>query len=651
VPSDKNAVRLRFPDGSVKGYPEGVRPLDIALEISPGLARAAVGSLIGDLLWDLNRPLPAGEHDFRLVTFDDPEGREFYRHTAAHVLATAVQALYPEARFGIGPAIENGFYYDFLVEKPFTDDDLAAIEDKMREIIKADLPLVRRVVSREEARAEMERRGELLKVELIDELPPEAEVTFYSDGDFVDLCKGPHLPSTGRLGVVKLLSVAGAYWRGDERRPMLSRIYGAAFPKKKQLDEFLEGIEEAKRRDHRKLGAEMELFSIAENYGPGLILYHPAGATLHYEIEKLAHEMHRERGYDLVHTPHVFRTELWKMSGHYDHYKDNMFFARLGSGEAEYAVKPMNCPGHVLIYSHGLHSYRELPVRYYEFGHVYRNEMSGVLHGLMRVRGFTIDDAHIFCTPEQLEDEIVGVIRFAQDFMGVFGLPMSYALATRPPDAMGSAEIWDQATVALEHALARLGVPYVVDSGGGAFYGPKIDINVTDALGRKWQTTTCQVDFNFPERFDLDYVGEDGARHRVVMVHRAVLGSFERFIGVLIEHFAGNFPLWLAPEQVRVLPITSDVNDYAHEVLDKFTRAGFRAKIDDSNQKLSIKIAKATEARVNYMAICGRVEKQEKGVSLRRHDGKNTRSSVEVAIEFLQREIDAYRSGGWAVTA
>jgi len=640
VVSDEHKVRLRFPDGSVKGYPEGVHPLDIALEISPGLARAAVGSLIGDSHWDLNRPLPAGEHAFRLVTFDDPEGREFYRHTAAHVLATAVQALYPKARFGIGPAIENGFYYDFLVEKPFTEEDLPAIEEKMREIIQADLPLERRVVSRDEARAEMERRGETLKVELIDELPVDVEVTFYSDGDFVDLCKGPHLPSTGRLGVVKLLSVAGAYWRGDERRPMLSRIYGAAFPKKKQLDEFLEGIEEAKRRDHRKLGAEMDLFSIAENYGPGLILYHPAGATLHYEIERLAHEMHRARGYELVHTPHVFRVDLWKMSGHYDHYKDNMFFARLGGGEAEYAVKPMNCPGHVLIYSHGLHSYRELPVRYYEFGHVYRNEMSGVLHGMMRVRGFTIDDAHIFCTPDQLEDEIVGVIRFAQDFMGVFGLPMSYALATRPPDAMGSDEIWDQATVALEHALKRLEVPYVVDSGGGAFYGPKIDINVTDALGRKWQTTTCQVDFNFPERFDLSYVGEDGARHRVVMVHRAVLGSFERFIGVLIEHFVGNFPLWLAPEQVRVLPVSEDFLEYAEKVADRFREKGLRVRVDAKDSKLGAKIASAETAKVSYIVVVGKAEAEAGDINLRPHGKKAFNISLAEALDGLVQEND-----------
>jgi threonyl-tRNA synthetase len=648
VPSDEHEVRLRFPDGSVKGYPEGVCPLDIALEISPGLARAAVGSLIGDLLWELNRPLPAGEHGFRLVTFDDPEGREFYWHTAAHVLATAVQALYPKARFGIGPAIDNGFYYDFLVEKPFAEEDLGAIEDKMREIIAADLPLVRRVVSRDEARAEMERRGETLKVELIDELPPEAEVTFYSDGDFVDLCKGPHLPSTGRLGVVKLLSVAGAYWRGDERRPMLSRIYGAAFPKSKQLDLFLEGIEEAKRRDHRKLGAEMELFSIAENYGPGLILYHPAGATLHYEIERLAHEMHRARGYELVHTPHVFRADLWKISGHYEHYKDNMFFARLGSGEAEYAVKPMNCPGHVLIYSHGLHSYRELPVRYYEFGHVYRNELSGVLHGLMRVRGFTIDDAHIFCTPAQLEDEIVGVIRFAQAFMGVFGLPMSYSLATRPPDAMGSVEIWIQATTALEHALTRLGVPYVVDSGGGAFYGPKIDINVTDALGRKWQTTTCQVDFNFPERFDLSYVGEDGARHRVVMVHRAVLGSFERFIGVLIEHFAGNFPLWLAPEQVRVLPVAEVFVGYAEKVADRFREKGLRVRVDAKDSKLGAKIASAETAKVKYTVVVGKAEAEAGDINLRPHGKKAFNLSLSEALDGLVKENDGrLLAGRW----
>ncbi|MCK4594367.1 threonine--tRNA ligase, partial [bacterium] len=414
-----------------------------------------------------------------------------------------------------------------------------------------------------------------------------------TDDDFVDLCKGPHLPSTGRLGVVKLLSVAGAYWHGDERRQMLSRIYGVAFPKKKQLDEFLEKIEEAKRRDHRKLGAELDLFSFAENYGPGMVLYHPTGAVLHYEIERLGHEMHQSRGYSLVHTPHLFRTELWKISGHYDHYKDRMFFAKLAGEEGEYAVKPMNCPGHVLIYSHRLHSYRELPIRYYEFGHVYRNELSGVLHGMLRVRGFTIDDAHIFCTPGQLEDEIVGVLRFAEDLLAVFGLPMNYTLSTRPHDSMGSDEVWELATSALEHALAQMGVDYDSDIGGGAFYGPKIDIHVTDALGRKWQTTTCQVDFNFPDRFDLNYVGEDGRRHRVVMVHRAILGSFERFIGVLIEHFAGRFPLWLAPEQVRVLPVAGEFVGYADEVADRFNEEGFRVRVDRKDSKLGAKIALA----------------------------------------------------------
>ena len=636
----KKKIRLRFPDGSVQGYTDGVSPLDIAQEISPGLARSAVGSLVDGEHWDLNRPLPAGEHGFRLVKFEDDEGKEFYWHTAAHVLATAVHELYPKIRFGIGPAISNGFYYDFRAEKPFTDDDLAEIEDKMREIIEADLRMERRVVDRASARAEMERRGELLKVELIDELPEDAQIIFYTDDDFVDLCKGPHLPSTGRLGVVKLLSVAGAYWRGDERRQMLSRIYGVAFPKKKQLDEFLEKIEEAKRRDHRKLGAELDLFSVAEIHGPGMILYHPAGAVLHYEIERLGHEMHLSRGYSLVHTPHLFRTELWKISGHYDHYKDRMFFANLAGEEGEYAVKPMNCPGHVLIYAHGLHSYRELPIRYYEFGQVYRNELSGVLHGMLRVRGFTIDDAHIFCTPEQLEDEIVGVLRFAEDLLAVFDLPMNYTLSTRPHDSMGSDEVWELATSALEHALEQMGVDYDSDIGGGAFYGPKIDIHVTDALGRKWQTTTCQVDFNFPERFNLNYVGGDGKRHRVVMVHRAILGSFERFIGVLIEHFAGRFPLWLAPEQVLVLPVAGEFLAYADEVADKFKEEGFRVRVDRKDSKLGAKIALGEIAKVGYIVVVGKAEAEAGDINLRPHGKRTFNCNLEKALRELAEERD-----------
>jgi len=642
-----NDVKLRLPDGSVQAHPAGITPLEVARGISRGLAGAAVGALVDDEYWDLERELPTGEHTFKLVKFEDPRGGEFYWHTAAHVLATAVQRLFPGVRFGIGPAIDQGYYYDFLVEKPFTDEDLAAIEDEMRRVIDEDLPLVREVVDRQAARTEMLERGEELKVELIDELPEDAVVSFYRDGEFVDLCRGPHLPSTGRLGVVKLLSVAGAYWRGDEQRPMLSRIYGTAFPKQKQLDEYLERIAEAKRRDHRKLGKELELFSVAEDYGPGMVLYHPAGAVLFHEIEQLAHRMYRERGYRMVRTPHVFRTDLWRISGHYEHYREKMFFARLEGDDADYAVKPMNCPGHVLIYDSGLHSYRELPYRIYEFGNVYRNELSGVLHGMLRVRGFTIDDAHIFCTPEQLGAEIEGVLGFVRDIFAVFGLSIRYTLSTRPADSMGSEEIWELATTALRGALEHLGLDYDVDEGGGAFYGPKIDVHVTDALGREWQTSTCQADFNLPERFDLNYIGEDGERHRVVLVHRAILGSFERFIGVLIEHFAGVFPLWLSPEQVRILPVAESFNDYGAAVVDDLTRADLRAELDDSDRKLGAKIANAETAKVPYIGVVGGREAEAGSVQLRGHGGRQfgvvSRDELreKLLLEYRERRLES----------
>ncbi len=636
-----NKIKLRFPDGAVKEYPAGVKPIEVAEGISAGLARSVVGAVLDEELWDLHRPIESGEHDLRLVRFDDPEGKEFYWHTSAHLLATAVRELFPAVRFGIGPAISNGFYYDFLTDKPFTEDDLAAIENKMRELIKADLSLERREIDRAAARKEMEKRGESLKVELIDDLPADAEISFYQSGDFVDLCKGPHLPSTKQIGVVKLLSVAGAYWRGDEKRPMLSRIYGVSFPKKKQLTEYLERIEEAKRRDHRKIGAEMELFSVAENHGPGMVLYHPAGAVLRHEIEQLGHEMHQQRGYQLVSTPHLFKSELWKISGHYEHYKDKMFFAKLAGDDSEYAIKPMNCPGHVLIFKHGLHSYRELPIRYYEYGTVYRNEMSGVLHGMMRVRGFTIDDAHIFCRLDQLEEEIIGVVRFAQDLLGVFGLKMTFDLSTKPDNAMGEDAVWEKATSALVNALESQGLDYVVDEGGGAFYGPKIDIHVTDALGRRWQTSTCQVDFNFPERFNLEYVGQDGKRHKVVMVHRAITGSFERFIGILIEHFAGKFPLWMAPEQARILPVSDEQNAYAEEVQQALHAAGLkRVTVDTSNNKLGAKVAHAETEHVNYLLVVGGREQETKTVNLRARGRQNLGDlSIKELTEKLAKEV------------
>jgi len=611
-----SSIALRLPDGSTLSVEPGTTPLQVAEQIGPRLAKAAVvASLDGELI-DLTRPLTQGG-EFRILTFDDPEGKHVYWHSTAHVMAAAVLRLFPQAKPTIGPPIEEGFYYDFDVPEPFSEEDLARIEEEMGKIIAADEPFVREEVPREEARRLFEEMGNQYKVELIDEIEDET-ISLYRTGDFVDLCVGPHLPSTGRIKAVKVLNTAGAYWRGDERNPMLQRIYAVSYPSTKQLEDYLRRIEEAKRRDHRRLGRELDLFSFYEQAGPGLVYYHPRGALLRQLICDFAVREHLRRGYQLVRTPHLIRADIWEISGHIEKGYP-MYFTEI-EGQ-RYGIKPMNCPGHILIYKSHTRSYRDLPLRFFELGTVYRHERSGVLHGLLRVRGFTQDDAHIFCEPSQLEDEIIGVLDFARYMLAVFGFnEYEVNLSTRPEQRLGSDEIWDLAEGALAAALEAAGLEYRIDPGEGVFYGPKIDVKLRDSLGRKWQGPTIQCDFNLPERFDMTYVGADGELHRPVMVHRVVLAGIERFLGAYIEQVAGEFPLWLAPEQVRILPIADRHNDYAFEVLHELTSRDFRAEVDDSSATLNHKIREAELAKVPYMLVVGDREKESGKVAVRSRD-------------------------------
>ncbi len=545
---------------------------------------------------------------------------ETMRHSAAHVMAQAVLSLFPEAKLGIGPTIEDGFYYDFDLPRPLTMDDLPKIEEGMKKVIAANLPLVREEVDKESARRIF--AHQTYKLELIDDLGDET-LTIYRQGSFVDLCRGPHLGTTGEVGPFKLLSIAGAYWRGDEHRPMLQRVYGTAFESQESLEEHLHKLEEVERRDHRKLGKELDLFSIHEEAGPGLVLWHPKGALIRSLIEDFWREEHIKRGYELVYTPHIFKVGLWKTSGHWEMYRENLYSPMDVDGQ-EYIIKPMNCPGHILMYKTRIRSYRELPLRWAELGTVYRYERSGVLHGLARVRGFTQDDAHIFCRPEQLEEEIVGVLEFARFMMGAFGFKeYQVFLSTRPEKYAGTIEIWDEATRTLEKALHRLGLPYEVDPGAGVFYGPKIDIKLQDALGRAWQGPTIQVDFNLPERFEVTYVGEDGQPHLAAMIHRTVLGSMERFFACLIEHYAGAFPVWLAPVQVVVIPIADRHLDYAQKVEAELKAEGLRLEVDARPERMNLKIRDAQLQRVPYMLVVGDKEVTTSTVSVRLRNGED----------------------------
>ncbi|MCL5961601.1 MAG: threonine--tRNA ligase [Chloroflexi bacterium] len=567
------------------------------------------------------------------------------RHSAAHVMAQAVQSLLGQAKLGIGPAITEGFYYDFELPRTLTPDDLKEIEKRMGQIVAADLPFVREVVSKDEAKRLFEILGQPFKVELIEEIPDDT-VSVYRQGDFVDLCRGPHVESTGRIGPFKLLSVAGAYWRGDEKRPMLQRIYGTAFPTQEELDEHLRKLEEAARRDHRKLGRELDLFSISEELGPGLVLWHPKGGAVRKVIEDFWRAEHLARDYEIVYSPHVGKLDLWKTSGHWDWYRENMFSPMDVEGQ-EYLLKPMNCPFHILIYKSHLRSYRDLPLRWAELGTVYRYERSGVLHGILRVRGFTQDDAHIFCRPEQLESEIVGVLDLAQFMMRTFGYEhYDVELSVRDPKEKekyaGADEVWQMAEDALTNAMEAKGVPYQRMEGEAKFYGPAIDIKVKDALGRSWQGPTIQVDFNLPERFDMEYVGEDGLRHRPVMVHRAVLGALERFIGGLIEHYAGAFPLWLAPVQAVLIPIADRHNDYVEAVKQRLEQAGLRVQVDTRREKMGYNRREAQLQKIPYMLVAGDQEAASDTVSVRLRSGENL--GPLGVVTFVERAVQQVES-------
>ena len=548
------------------------------------------------------------------INFEDEQVRLRYRHTTSHILAQAVKKLWPDAKLAIGPAIENGFYYDFDMEHKLNDQDLLKIQKEMKKIIQANYPLERFELPREEAIKFMADKGEDYKVELIEDLPEDETISFYQQGDFVDLCAGPHMEKTGQIKAVKLQSVAGAYWRGDSNRPMLQRIYGTCFPSQQELDDYIAKLEEAKKRDHRKIGKEMDLFALYEE-APGFPFFMPKGMIIRNELESFWKSEHRKRGYEEIKTPLIMSEQLWRTSGHWDHYKDNMYFTKI-DGE-DYAIKPMNCPGSLLVYKRKMWSYRDFPIRMGELGQVHRHELSGALHGLMRVRTFTQDDAHIFMLPEQIRDEVIGVVKFIDDVYNMFGFTYHIELSTRPEDSMGTDEEWETAETALREAMESIGVPFVINEGDGAFYGPKLDFHLEDSLGRTWQCGTIQLDMQMPQRFDITYVGPDGEKHRPVMIHRVIFGSIERFIGILIEHFAGKFPLWLAPVQVKLLTVTEKFTDYALEVAKKFEDAGLRVEADIRNEKIGYKIREARNERTPYMCIIGDREVEAGNLTVR----------------------------------
>ncbi|MDZ7373643.1 MAG: threonine--tRNA ligase [candidate division KSB1 bacterium] len=637
-------IRLQFNSSpeQLREYDEGVRPIDVLADVGLEHQDRVVAARFNGSLVDLTRELH-GDGRLEFVYVDEPDGLHVYWHSTAHVMAHAIKDLFPEAKFGIGPPIEQGFYYDVDVPRPFTPADLEAIEKRMAEIIAADHPFIRQVVTREEAIRIFRERGEPYKLELLEAL--EEEPSIYQEDGFIDLCAGPHLPSTGRIRFFKLLSTSGAYWRGDEKRPMLQRIYGISFPEKSQLDQFLLRLEEAKRRDHRRLGRELDLYSIDEEVGPGLVLWHPKGAIVRHIIESYWKERHLKAGYELVYTPHVARLQLWERSGHLDFFRENMF-PPSEIEEVPYQIKPMNCPFHLRIYKSRTRSYRDLPIRWAELGTVYRYERSGVLHGLLRVRGFTQDDAHIFCRPDQLEDEVLGVLNFTLEMLSTFGFAnYQIFLSTRPQRYVGTIENWELATAALRNALEKRGLEYSIDPGEGVFYGPKIDIKIRDVLDRPWQCSTIQVDFNEPERFDLSYMGQDGQLHRPIMIHRALLGSLERFLGVLIEHYAGAFPLWLAPVQVVVIPITDAQLEGARKVTSVCKERGLRVWLDDRPERINYKIRDAETQKIPYMLIIGKKEDQEGLVSVRqRGRGDIGSMKFEAFLERVQREIDERRA-------
>lgn len=633
------SIQITLPDGAVREYEAGTTIEGVAESISPGLRKNAIAGKLNGKIVDVYQPLEENA-EVEIVTSDSKDGLEVYRHSTAHLMAQAIKRIYgnQEVKLGIGPVIEDGFYYDIDIANPLTPEDLLKIEKEMERIIKENLPISRRVVSREEALRIFGELEDPLKLELINDLPEDVDLSIYDQGEFFDLCRGPHLPSTGRIKAFKLLSVAGAYWRGNSDNKMLQRIYGTAFPKKAQLDEHLHFLEEAKKRDHRKLGKELKLFMFSEE-APGMPFYLPNGTTLRNELEQFARRLQIEREYKEVRTPFIMNQRLWEQSGHWEHYHENMYFTEVDDNK--FALKPMNCPGHMLIYKNDLHSYRELPIRIAEFGQVHRHEFSGALNGMMRVRTFCQDDAHLFVLPSQIEEEISKVISLIDLIYQVFGFSYRVELSTRPEDSMGDPALWDQAETALKNVLDAKGIEYRLNEGDGAFYGPKIDFHILDALKRSWQCGTIQLDFQMPEKFDLNYVGEDNQKHRPVVIHRAVYGSIDRFIGILTEHYAGAFPAWLSPLQAKVIPVSIAFEGYVAEVTEKLLAAGIRVEADQRNEKLGYKIREAQLERIPFMLVIGENERSSGTLSIRkRGEGDIGTHDIEATIQMILKEIN-----------
>lgn len=629
-------IKVTLKDGSVKEYKRGTTVEEIVASIGSGLLKAAMAAKIDGKVVDLSTQVNE-DCSLEVLTFDDDQGKWALRHTASHILAQAVKRLYPAVKLAIGPAIDTGFYYDIDSEKPFSEEDLKAIEKEMEKIVKEDLRLERFELSRNEALDMMKKAGENYKVELINDLPEDVKLSFYKQGEFIDLCAGPHVPSTGRVKAFKLLSVAGAYWRGSEKNKMLQRIYGTSFLKKGQLDEYLNMLEEAKKRDHRKLGKELDLFSLQEE-GPGFPFFHPKGMVVRNELEDFWRSIHRKNGYKEIKTPIILNEDLWHQSGHWDHYKDNMYFTTID--DKNYAIKPMNCPGGILVYKNSMYSYRDLPIRMGELGLVHRHELSGALHGLMRVRNFTQDDAHLYVTPEQIKEEVLGVISLTDHIYKLFGFKYRIELSTRPENSMGSDEDWENATESLRDALESTGLPYKVNEGDGAFYGPKIDFHLEDCIGRTWQCGTIQLDFQMPEKFNLTYIGADSEKHRPVMIHRTIFGSIERFIGILIEQYAGAFPIWLAPVQVIILPVSERQKDYADKLREKLEELDIRAEADLRSEKIGYKIREAQLQKIPYMIVVGDKEMETGDIAVRdRKEGDKGTMKFDDFLAQITEEI------------
>ncbi|WP_461833708.1 threonine--tRNA ligase [Desulfothermus sp.] len=612
---------------------------------SKGKLKNIIACKVNGIPADLSDTIDTDGAKIEPILINSQEGLEILRHSTAHLMAQAVKRLFPNAKVAIGPAIEDGFYYDFDVESPFTPEDLDTIEEEMEKLAQQDIKIEKKILDKNEAKKLFLERNETYKLELLDEIE-DNKVSVYIQDDFVDLCRGPHVPSTSYIKAFKLLSIAGAYWRGDEKNKMLQRIYGTSWPSKKELKKYLNMLEEAKKRDHRKLGVQLDLFSFSDEVGPGMPIFHPKGALVRTILEDFEVKEHLKRGYQLVRGPQLLRKQLWEKSGHYDNYRENMYFTKID--EQEYGLKPMNCLAHMLIYKSKIRSYRDLPIRYFELGKVNRHEKSGVLHGLLRVREFTQDDAHIICRPDQLLDEIVNILQFVQDVMTLFGFKYEVEISTRPEKSIGSDEDWDRATKALQQALEHIGMEYGICPGEGAFYGPKIDVKLKDALNRKWQCATIQCDFTLPARFDLTYIGEDGKKHRPVMLHRVILGAIERFLGVLIEHYAGAFPTWLSPVQARILNITDEQLNYCEKVYNRLRNAGIRVEMDSRNEKLNLKIREAQLEKIPYILVVGNKEVEDETVNVRLRGNKTLGpKKIEEVVELIKKDcMEPFKRGG-----